>query len=129
MVVITEEGQDVMYDRRPARLLLPPATPARGAAPTRADRGDAQLKRRAAAESEQTLDPGDFALFEALRVHRLEVARREGVPPYVVASDRTLRDLVALRPKDPEQLLLVYGIGPTKAARYGAGRLEVLQNH
>jgi len=129
VVVITEEGQDVMYGRRPARLLLPPATPARGAAPTRADRGDAQLKRRAAAESEQTLDPGDFALFEALRVHRLEVARREGVPPYVVASDRTLRDLVALRPKDPEQLLLVYGIGPTKAARYGAGLLEVLQNH
>jgi ATP-dependent DNA helicase RecQ len=128
VVVLTEDGRDVMHGRRPARLLLPPATPARGAATT-AGRGDAKLHRRAATEPEQALDTQSRALFEALRVHRLEVARREGVPPYVVASDRTLRDLAALRPRDPEQLLLVYGIGPTKVTRYGAGLLEVIRNH
>ena len=45
------------------------------------------------------------ALFEALRSHRLDVARREGVPPYVVASDRTLRELAVLAPRTRAELL------------------------
>ena len=44
------------------------------------------------------LDVEARALFEALRLYRLELARREAVPPYVVASDRTLRDIARLRP-------------------------------
>jgi ATP-dependent DNA helicase RecQ len=65
-------------------------------------------------------------LFEALRKHRLKVATAQGVPPYVVASDRTLREISAQRPRDAEELLLIHGIGPTKAKRYGAGFLEVI---
>ena len=59
----------------------------------------------------------------------LEIARRDGVPPFVVASDRTLRDLAASRPENADQLLMVYGIGPTKVDRYGAGLLEVIRSH
>jgi ATP-dependent DNA helicase RecQ len=69
---------------------------------------------------------GDSELFEALRAHRMQVARDEGVPPYVVASDRTLRDLCLQRPRTREQLLSVYGIGPAKVERYGDGLLRVL---
>jgi ATP-dependent DNA helicase RecQ len=65
-------------------------------------------------------------LFEALRVHRLEVARAHAVPPYVVASDRTLRDVAMLRPRDMEELLQAHGIGPAKAARFGEGILGVV---
>jgi ATP-dependent DNA helicase RecQ len=56
----------------------------------------------------------------------MQVARDEGVPPYVVASDRTLRDLCLQRPRTREQLLSVYGIGAAKVERYGDGLLQVL---
>jgi len=48
------------------------------------------------------------------------------VPPYVVASDRALRDIAALRPRTAAELELAHGIGPAKAAKYGAGFLEVV---
>ena len=64
-----------------------------------------------------------------LRAHRIQIAGRDGVPPYVVASDRTLRDLALLRPTSREQLLLAHGIGPGKADKYGADLLAVIAGH
>ena len=49
-------------------------------------------------------DAASGALFEALRRHRLDVAREEGVAPFIVASDRTLRDIARLRPRTLEEL-------------------------
>jgi ATP-dependent DNA helicase RecQ len=66
------------------------------------------------------------ALFEALRRHRLTVARAEGIAPFMVASDRTLRDVAAMRPRTLDDLLLAHGIGPHKAERYGPGLLDVV---
>ena len=74
----------------------------------------------------EVLDPAAESLFEALRRHRLGVARAHGVPPYVVASDRTLRDIAQMRPRNREELLLAHGIGPAKAKRFGAGLLSVV---
>ena len=65
-------------------------------------------------------------LFEALREHRLTLARAEGVPPYVIASDRTLRELAEIRPQTLDALRLAHGIGPHKVERYGAGLLAVV---
>jgi ATP-dependent DNA helicase RecQ len=48
------------------------------------------------------------------------------VPPYVVASDRTLREIAAARPRTIDDLLLIHGIGPAKAKRYGKGLLGVV---
>jgi len=79
-------------------------------------------------EAELGLDAAALELFEALRAHRLSVARNEAVPPFVVASDRTLRDMARTRPRSETELLSVYGMGPVKAARYGAGFLSVLQD-
>jgi ATP-dependent DNA helicase RecQ len=120
VVVLTEEGDGVMHGRRPARLVLPPAP---GAVP-RAPRTGTM---KPAAGSDADLDPAGLALFDALRRRRLELARDAGVPPYVVASDRTLRDLARQRPRDANELLLVHGIGPAKAERYGAEWLAVLK--
>ena len=112
-----------MQAQRPARLLLPPAlAPGASAA---ADRG----ARRRAAPAADDLDASGRALFDALRRHRLEVARSEGVPPYVVATDRALRDVAALRPATPAELEQAHGIGPAKLRRYGAGLLEVVRRH
>jgi ATP-dependent DNA helicase RecQ len=65
-------------------------------------------------------------LFEALRGHRLALARAEGLPPYVIASDRTLRELAEIRPRTLDALRRAHGIGPHKVARYGAGLLAVV---
>jgi ATP-dependent DNA helicase RecQ len=51
------------------------------------------------------------------------------VPPYVVASDRTLREMAVLAPRSRVDLLAVHGIGSTKADRYGAGFLQVVARH
>ena len=79
------------------------------------------------AEAEASMDDATLELFEALRAHRLSVARTEAVPPFVVASDRTLRDMARARPQSESELLSVYGMGPVKAARYGTGFLDVLR--
>ncbi|MBI1737021.1 MAG: HRDC domain-containing protein, partial [Candidatus Rokubacteria bacterium] len=48
------------------------------------------------------------------------------VPPYVIASDRTLRDLARLRPRTLDELTLAHGIGRRKAESYGEGLLRVI---
>ncbi len=73
------------------------------------------------------MDPAASALFDALRARRLELARKEQVPPYVVASDRTLREMAEFRPRSIRALEGVYGIGPAKAAKYGEALLEVVR--
>ena len=120
VVYLTEEGAQVMQGERPARLLLP--GDAQVAAPARSG-------RRAAAVPDEALDAAAQSLFEALRHHRLEVAQSEGVPPYVVASDRALRDIARLRPGDPRALELAHGIGPAKVRKYGPGLLAVVAEH
>ncbi len=122
VVVLTEVGARVMRGELPARIELPPERSALSA-PPRA-RGSA-ARRGAGADAE--LDSSARALFEALRAWRLETARAEAVPPYVVASDRSLRDVARLRPQSRDQLVEAYGIGEAKAARYGAAILEIVR--
>ena len=118
LVLLTREGTEVMFGRRPARLLLPPERMPATAATGR--------KRKAAAAEIETLDDQAKELFDRLRAWRLELARKDQVPPYVVASDRTLRDIACQRPKTREALLLAHGIGPTKAAQYGEEVLRLV---
>jgi ATP-dependent DNA helicase RecQ len=68
-------------------------------------------------------------LFERLREHRADVARARRVPPYVVALDRTLTELASLRPRTREELLGVFGMGPSRVEQYGEGFLRVLQGY
>jgi ATP-dependent DNA helicase RecQ len=74
------------------------------------------------------LDPAAAALFDKLRAYRLEVARKEQVAAFMVASDRCLRDIARLRPRNRGELLLAHGIGPAKADRYGDGLLGIVRN-
>jgi len=123
VVVLTEEGRAVMKGQRPARLLLPPLT-RRTPAPAATRSAEPGQPRPAAAAAE--LDAAAQALFETLRRHRLTVARAEGVAPFIVASDRTLREIAMLRPRTLDELQLAHGVGRHKAERYGAGLLQVV---
>jgi ATP-dependent DNA helicase RecQ len=122
VVLLTPSGKSVLFGTGPVRFLLPPARTGRITGPPSAA---GTRKRR---QVVVTTDPDDMALFEALRARRLELARADGMPPYVVASDRTLRELAEVRPRSIEQLHGIYGIGPAKAARYGEDLLAVVRS-
>jgi ATP-dependent DNA helicase RecQ len=120
-VLLTPAGKSVVFADGPVRFLLPPEG-------TRSQRGSrSRAPRRRDRGAETNLDPAAAALFEALRVRRLALAREGGVPPYVVASDRTLRELAEIRPTSVAGLENIFGIGPAKAAKYGAQLLDALR--
>jgi ATP-dependent DNA helicase RecQ len=122
VVLLTEAGRAVMKAEQPARLILPSrvsATPG-----TRSRAGERAGRRSAAPVVE--IDGPAATVFTALRAHRLSLSRAQGVPPYVVASDRTLREMAVLQPRTLGELMSVHGIGPAKADRYGRGFLDTV---
>lgn len=68
-------------------------------------------------------------LFELLRRLRKEIAAEQGVPPFVVFSDQTLKEMSAKLPKTDQDLLSVKGIGEQKRLKYGAVFLEEIRNY
>ena len=70
--------------------------------------------------------PQDTGLFDKLRHLRKEIATREHVPPYVVFSDATLKDMCAVLPQNMEEMLEVKGIGEMKLKKYGKEFLACL---
>jgi ATP-dependent DNA helicase RecQ len=71
-------------------------------------------------------DPG---FFQRLRKLRKQLAVAEGVPPYVVFSDRTLVEISTRLPQDERQLLDINGVGPMKLSRYGPALLAEIRNY
>ena len=72
------------------------------------------------APSNNIKDKKDETLFELLRKLRLRLAKEEGMPPYIVFSDKTLVDMVNKCPKTIDEFLDVSGVGQAKAEKYGA---------
>ncbi|NLZ93310.1 MAG: DNA helicase RecQ [Firmicutes bacterium] len=68
-------------------------------------------------------------LFEKLRQLRKEIADRENLPPYLIFSDATLRQMCEIRPSDQSSLLRVSGVGEVKLAKYGKEFLAVICSH
>lgn len=71
----------------------------------------------------------DDTLFEKMRGKRKEIARRNGVPPYAVFSDSTLRDMCVKLPADRESMLSIKGVGQVKADRFGEEFLQVIREY
>ncbi len=70
--------------------------------------------------------PADSGLVDRLREWRLDQAKAQGVPAYVVFNDRTLDALASHRPTTEEALLAIPGIGPAKLESYGDELLDLL---
>jgi ATP-dependent DNA helicase RecQ len=79
-------------------------------------------RSRTRAGQEFSHDP----LFKALREWRRERAKEQGVPPYVIFHDSTLREVAAVRPSTMSALSGIEGIGDTKLQRHGESLLEAL---
>ena len=71
----------------------------------------------------------DVALWEALRDCRRQLAEEQGVPPYVIFHDRTLKEMCTSLPRDPTQLGSITGVGERKLDKYGAQFLQVIRDH
>ncbi|HTV25744.1 MAG TPA: RQC domain-containing protein, partial [Polyangiaceae bacterium] len=134
VLYLTHDGQHAMKGGRAIRLRLPPerrALPGRdgfGSSASDSSEGRERSGSRAGEQRAQLeTSPADEPLFEALRAHRLALAREQGVAPYVIASDRSLRELCLLKPRNLAELLDVYGFGETRAERYGPGLIEVVR--
>lgn len=70
--------------------------------------------------NEAALNDNESSLFDQLRSLRKRLADEAGVPPYVVFSDRTLREFARRRPRSSEDLEGIFGVGAHKAERYGS---------
>lgn len=68
----------------------------------------------------------DRDLFEKLRALRLEIAKREKVPPYIVFSDKTLVHMCSVKPANREEMLQVSGVGEMKYQKYGEAFLKCI---
>ena len=71
-------------------------------------------------------DAGQDDLRERLRAWRRELAKQQGMPPYVILHDATIDALCRQRPRDTAELLEVPGIGERKAERFGVRILELI---
>jgi len=106
---LTEKAEDVVYGAAP--LLM------------RTDREARPAVRPVPTE----LEGEDAELFRRLRVLRARAARFQGIPAYMVFSDKTLREMAVRRPATMAQLRAVSGVGSAKAERYGRQFLEEIQ--
>ena len=77
--------------------------------------------------STDALTAAGYDLFEALRKLRLEIAKEEAMPPYIVFSDKTLIDMCIKCPSNEEEMLEVSGVGENKLKKYGQRFLEEIQ--
>ena len=86
-------------------------------------------KTKKKAKSMETLTSSGYKLFERLKKLRLEIAREESMPPYIIFSDKTLIDMAAKKPSSKPEMLDVSGVGENKFAKYGERFLEVIEEY
>jgi ATP-dependent DNA helicase RecQ len=93
----------------------------------RRDRPRRATETRRALQNAVALPPAAQTLFEQLRTERAAIAKSQGVPPYVVFHDTTLRAMALERPRTMAELGTIPGVGESKLKRYGAEFLAVLK--
>jgi ATP-dependent DNA helicase RecQ len=83
--------------------------------------------RRQLATGAANLSEPALSIFNALRDERLRIAKDQGVPPYVIFHDATLRAMALACPRHPHDMLNLPGVGQAKLDRYGEAFLAVLE--
>ena len=126
-VRITDIGNDVLYGKKTAQLCV-------------IDHSAKEIPRhkpKLRLEIPSITIPGlppttgieDPKLFEALRALRMTCANEEGLPPYIVFSDKVLHALATIKPTSMEQFGNISGIGEHKKQKYGTRFLTLIQKY
>ncbi len=79
--------------------------------------------------STDSLTSAGFELFEQLRKLRMEIAREEAMPPYIIFSDRSLIDMCVKVPQNKQEMLNVSGVGANKFDKYGKRFLDEISSY
>jgi ATP-dependent DNA helicase RecQ len=113
---ITTQGREFLKEKSPLRLR----------------HYSSKVKTRVAAEAKAVIgleSEGDQQLFSLMKARRLEIAKAQNVPPYVIFHDKTLRELVLAKPGSRAAMAQISGIGEVKMERYGELFLEVISQY
>lgn len=91
------------------------------------------VKTKAATKTRHNItaftNDSDQGLFDALKAVRMELAKAQNVPPYVIFHDKTLREMAIAKPASAAELGQISGVGEVKIARYGAVFLRCIAEH
>ena len=112
-LVLTESSRGVLRGETPIAFREDPKAPA---------------KTSGRASRSLTIADEDLPLWEALRACRQSLADEHNVPAYVIFHDRTLHEMLTVRPQTEGEMLSVSGIGQTNLDRYGADFLNVIRD-
>ena len=121
VLVMTAKGADVLFGRAEFHVLRAEAAPA----PARRKKSRAAPSAPAAPEAPPAGE-SDESLFDALRALRRALAQEQNVPPYIVFSDRTLREMARDAPRSRGQMREITGVGEKKLQRYGQAFLDAI---
>jgi len=117
-ISLTEEGNDFLKQKPALYFRKPPKS---------------ERKEKSAKKSSPAKIPleGEYenSLFTALKTLRLEIAKAQNVPPYVIFHDKTLMEMVRAKPQNLEDMEDISGIGESKRARYGEAFLHAIAAH
>lgn len=108
---LTQKGTDVLYGKSEATAISRQTKARTGHGPDTASSGH------------------DEALFEKLRFLRKEIASTHGVPPYIIFSDKTLREICRNLPKTLQEMRRINGIGDQKLEQYGKSFISAVREH
>jgi len=113
----TQAGEEVLFNNRKVKLVKPlrptdASTPYLRPEPKKSKKQDFQEE-----------------LFEALKALRKQIADSKGVPPYVIFSDATLKEMSYDTPVNLQEMSLISGVGEFKLAEYGQVFIEAIQTH
>jgi ATP-dependent DNA helicase RecQ len=115
-LALNEGSWEVMRGQREVRLVRL----------VRRKKGDRPQRSQVAVVSWEGVDQ---ELFELLRQYRRNLAAERQVPPYVIFSDTTLREMARVRPTTLEEMRQLYGIGEAKLRDFGEGFLGLITDH
>lgn len=123
LVKLTENSEKILDENTVVTMKLAKEQPKKSQAEKKTKKSRFQAGTAGSALSED-----DEPLFQRLRTLRLELAREEKVPPYIVFSDKTLVHMCILKPKTKEEMLKVSGVGEHKYGKYGERFLDAINS-
>jgi ATP-dependent DNA helicase RecQ len=130
-LALTEASGEVLRGERQVMFRRDAPRPAPAPAAGRSGRGGSRAAGAAGPGSSGRPEPAELPasaepVFERLRAWRTAVAKEQGMPPYVIFHDATLREIAAAPPSTLAELAQVNGVGETKLTRYGQQILDLL---
>ena len=119
---ITAAGREVLFGRAEFQVLRQREVPSGAPRPARIRRGHAkQIKPR--------ITDFDRELFEQLRAVRRSLAQERNLAPFIIFSDRTLREMAHYTPTTPAEMREITGVGDRKLLQYGGDFIEAIEKY